>query len=37
MRLSLKESLMKLLDATNLDRNSGYVGRKRWAKPFDSF
>src|ERR1700677_2092156 len=37
MRLSLKESRMTSPNATNLDRNPGYVGRKRWAKPFNSF
>jgi len=26
-----------LLNATNLDRNPGYVGRKRWTKPNHSF
>jgi hypothetical protein len=33
MRLSLKESRMKLLNATNLTGNPGYVGRRRWGNP----
>jgi hypothetical protein len=28
---------MKLLNVTNPTGNPGYVGRKRWAKPFDRF
>jgi hypothetical protein len=37
MLLSLKESSMKLLTPPTSTGNPGYVGRKRWAKPFHSF
>jgi hypothetical protein len=36
MRLSLKESRMKLLNATNLDRKSGIRGPKTIGEAHDS-